>query len=195
MADQNKIRYGFKNVYYALKHVEDGVVTYGTPKPWKGAVSFTGDAETEESKIYADDTVYFATNTNNGRSGQLEMKYIPDEVLKDIFNYVESEDGILLEDAYALPNAIALLYECQGDANATRHIYYDVTLSAPSTSENTKEEAVDAQNQSCNYTAIPLPTSDGKYALVTGKVNVGTPKYDTFFTTAPAVPVVKTSGM
>jgi phi13 family phage major tail protein len=87
MADQNKIQYGFKNVYYSIITEADGEITFGTPKPWKGARSLTLSAEGETSNYYADDMVYFSTSSNAGYTGTLTMAKMSDDVLKDIYGY------------------------------------------------------------------------------------------------------------
>ena len=60
MSDKNKIRYGLKNVHYAkITKSDTGIITYEKPKPYKGAVSLTLDAETgDATKFYADDEIY-----------------------------------------------------------------------------------------------------------------------------------------
>lgn len=188
---ENKIKFGFKNLYYAVRHEENGVVTYDVPKKWQGAVSFTGDVESEETKVYADDTVYWSAYKNNGRTGDLQVMSVPDYVLKDIFNYVEATDGGLLEDAYALTNSVALLFEVSGDDHNTRKIYYNVTLGAPTSEENTTEESIDPQAQSISYTAIPQVDATGDHAFVSRSVPAGSAAYENFFKNAPTIPTVK----
>ena len=64
---ENKVRYGLKNVHYAVAtEGTDGALTYTTPVRYPGAVSLTLDPRGETSEFYADDRVYYATTSNNG---------------------------------------------------------------------------------------------------------------------------------
>ena len=188
----NKIRFGFKNVFYAkLTETEDGI-TYETPKKWAGAKSLSLDASGETSTFYADDMAYYTTSTSNGYSGTLEMAYLSDTVKKDIFNWVESSDGMLLEVASALPNDVALIFECQGDLNAKRHLFYRCTFGRPSFEASTKEESVEPQTESLDITMTPV--SVGDYDITKATATKGTDAYTSIFTTAPKLPAVATTG-
>ena len=81
----NKIKYGIKNVYYAVATIAaDGSATYATPKPLKGAVSLSMDPQGDSTPFYADNIVYYTSVANNGYEGDLELALIPDEFLVDI---------------------------------------------------------------------------------------------------------------
>lgn len=188
MADKNKIRYGFRSVYFAPITEMDGSVTYSEPVAWKGAKSLTLDAEGETSTYYADDIPYFTTNTNNGYTGTLEMSYLSDEFKEQILGYVKTSDGMMVEDANVLPKAFALLCEFQGDAKATRHIWYKVVPSRPSTEANTKEESVEPDTISIDISAVPVASADGANSWVKGDADSSATNYETFFTTAPTLP-------
>lgn len=188
MAKDNKIRFGFKNVYYAkLTETEEGI-TYEAPKRWAGAKSLSLDASGETSIFYADDIAYFTTSTSNGYSGSIEMAYLSDQVKKDIFNWTESSDGMLLEVASALPNDVALIFECQGDVNAKRHLFYRCTFGRPSFEASTKEESVEPQTESLDVTMTPI--SIGDYDITKATATKGTEAYENIFTKAPILPTV-----
>ncbi len=189
MATDNKIRYGFKNIYYALLTETDEGITYGTPKKMPGAKSLSLDANGETSTFYADDTAYYTTSTSNGYTGTIEVAYLSDQVKKDIFNWKESEDGMLLEIANALPNDVALIFECQGDLKAKRHLFYRCTFGRPSFEASTKEESVDPQTESLDVTFTPVTV--GEYDITKGTISKGDTKYATIFETAPTLPTVK----
>ena len=55
-----KVKFGFKECYYAKITESDGTITYGTPKALKGAVSLT---ETD-----ADGNITLHIKTNKPRS-------------------------------------------------------------------------------------------------------------------------------
>lgn len=191
MADTNKVRYGFSHVYYSLITETEGTLTYATPKEWKGAKSISLDPEGDTSTFYADDTAYYTTSTNNGYSGSLEMAYLTDDVLKDIFGYVETANGTLAEDASVTPKDVALLFEFKGDVNAVRHIMYHVIFSRAGMEGNTKEDSVEPDTQSIDITVVPV--DDGDHKWIKERVTKGDTNYDTFYTTAPTLPTEKAS--
>ncbi len=193
MSDTNKVRYGLKNVHYALLTEDAGTITYGTPVAWPGAKSITLDPEGDTSTYYADDMAYFTTNSNNGYSGTLEMTYLPEDIKKAIFNNVTTKDGLLAEDANSLPNNVALMFEFTGDKNATKHIFYRVVFGRPSIEGETKEDTVDPKTTSMDITCIPVE-NDG-HAWVKADCFSGTSKYTNFYTVAPTIPEAGESGV
>ena len=82
MANTNKVRFGLKNVYYALIDSETG--EYKTPVRLPGAVSLTIDAEGDTSTFYADDIAYYVTSSNAGYSGSIELAALSDQALIDL---------------------------------------------------------------------------------------------------------------
>ena len=121
MADSNKVKFGLKNVYYAVATISGSTVTYGTPTAIKGAVNLSMDAQGDETNFYADDTKYYNVTNNTGYSGDLEVAKFPDSFFSDIFGYSADTDGSVFEDAEVEPSQFALLFEFAGDANKTRH--------------------------------------------------------------------------
>lgn len=189
MADTNKIQFGFKNVYYSIITETENGITYGTPKAWKGARSLTLSAEGETSNYYADDVVYFSTSSNAGYTGTLTMAKITDTVLEDIYGYVTTSDGMVAEDANVLPKNFALLAEFDGDASATRHIWYKCTPGRPGTDANTRENNITPDEVSIDLTMVAVEDDDD-HAWVKAKCSTGATNYDTFFTATPALPTV-----
>ena len=189
MADTNKIRFGFKSVAYSLITTTADTITYAAPKPWKGARSITLDAQGDSSTYYADDMAYFTTASNNGYSGSLTMAYWDDTVKKDIFGFLETANGMLVEDANAISKEVALLFECQGDKNAVRHILFKVVFGRPAFEANTKEDSISPDEVSVDITVVPI-TDDLNHAFVKGEAYTTSSNYDTFFQTAPEVPTL-----
>ena len=189
MADKNKVRFGLKNVHVCSITEDAGAITYGKPTAWKGAKSLTLDPEGDTNTYYADNTAYFATNTNNGYSGSLEMSEIPEEIEKMIFNVVTTEERNLAEDANLLPNNVALMFQFEGDVNATKYIFYKVVFSRPNVEGETKEESTDPKTTSMDITAIPVEKDDHQW--VRSKCRKGDTNYESFFSTAPTLPSPK----
>jgi len=174
----NKVKYGLKNVHYAVVTESGGVVSYATPKPISGAVNLALSAAGEAVKFYADDSLFYEENINNGYDGSLEMALIPDDFRVDVLGDALDANGALIENADAKPKKIALMFEFDGDANKTRYVCYSVLPTRPnvdgSTKTNTKEPKTEAMNISVR------PAIDTKDVKV--KIKQGDTGYDTFFT-------------
>ncbi len=175
----NKIKFGLKNVHYAVVTEAGGEVQYGTPKRIPGAVNITLDAAGESVQFYADDMVYYEENTNDGYTGSLEMALIPDDFRKDVLGEIEDANGALIENKDAKAKHFALMFEFDGDAKKMRHVLYYVFASRPSVSGSTRTNTKEPQTETLNITARPaLDTGDVK-----AKVPQGEAAYDDFYTT------------
>ena len=153
----NKIKYGISKCYYAVATDDGtGVLTYDTPVAMPGAVSLSMDASGDQTTFYADNVLYFSTTANNGYSGDLELALIPDSFKEDVLGEEEDDTkGILLEYANKPTVEFALLFQFEGDQNATRHCMYRCTASRPSVSGSTKEDTVEPQTETITITAMP----------------------------------------
>jgi len=166
----NKVKFGLKNVHYAVVTETNGVITYDRPKPIRGAVNLTLDAAGESVQFYADDMVYYEENTNDGYTGSLEMALIPDDFRKDVLGEIEDANGALIENKDAKAKHFALLFEFDGDAKKTRHVLYYVLASRPSVSGSTRTNTKEPQTETLNITARPAPD--------TGDVKAKVPQQD-----------------
>ena len=91
----NKIKYGIKNVYYAVATLAaNNSATYDTPVALPGAVSLTLDPEGDNNIFYADNIAYYTTYANNGYSGSLELALIPDAFRKDVLGEIEDSKDV-----------------------------------------------------------------------------------------------------
>ena len=157
MAD--KVKFGIKNVHYAL--LTNDTPTYETPVPIPGAVNFSLEANGDTSPFYADNMQYFVTVANNGYTGDLEMALFPDKFLEDIFGYISStKDKVVTENATVQPKSFALLFEESGDTTGTKYVLYNCTCTRPSRTLATTTETTEPQTQTASVTASPLP--DGR---------------------------------
>lgn len=178
----NKIKYGLRNVYYAkITTVSTaGVPTYDTPVAIPGAVNLSLTASGEGTDFYADDSVYFHTESNNGYSGTLEMALITDAFKADILGELSNTAGVKFEKSDATTSEFALMFEFQGDSNATRHMFYRCTASRPDVAGATKEATVTPQTETLNLTA--LPRLDNAYVKARVEATATT-AYSAWFTT------------
>lgn len=181
MADTNKVKFGLKNVHYAVLTEVGGTITYGTPVAIKGAVNLTLDPSGDETNFFADDTKYYAVTNDAGYTGSVEFAKIPDQFKKDVLGFIEDTNKILFEDAEVEPKRFALLFEFSGDANKTRHVLYDVTCSRPSVGSGTLTETKEPVTETLNITASPLPVDSNGRRLVKAKSVEGDGQYATWF--------------
>ena len=190
----NKVKYGLKNVYAAVltETVQSNVTTYtyGTPQAIPGAVSLSLESEGDSSPFYADDIVFFRTNTNNGYSGDLELALIPEWFRTQILG--ESLDGknVLVERSDTGESIkFALLFEFAGDVKAIRHVLYYCTVSRPAIESSTKEDTIEPGTEKLTITADPRP--DGLVKARTGDTTDATTYsswYSSVYTVTPVTP-------
>ena len=174
----NKVKFGLKNVHYAVVTKTGGEITYDTPKPIPGAVSLTLNPRGERTDFYADDMLYYTSATNDGYEGSLEVALLPDAFKKDVLGYIEDTiNGALIEDANATPKNIALLFEFSGDVNKTRHVLYNVAVERPNMESSTKGASIEVKTETFNITASPAIDT----GYVKAKCEQDGAAYDTWF--------------
>lgn len=179
---KNKVKYGLCNVYYAVANIDEttNTATYGTPKPWKGAVSLTQDAEGETTKFRADNIDYWVGTSNNGYSGDVEMALISDDFRKDILGDIEDSNGVWVEDAGAKTVHFAMMFQFEGDVRATRHVLYNCTATRPSISGSTTEETIEPQTETVTITAVSIHNAALDKDLVRARVTEDNSEYANF---------------
>lgn len=191
MPETNKVRYGLSNVHVGTVTLTDGTPVFGTPEAYPGAVSLTLTAEGEQSNFYADNIVYYVTNSNNGYSGDLEMANLYDWFETEYLGNVESEEGMIVETS-DIPNQMAyLMFQFEGDVKATKYIIYNVTFGRPDIEGNTKEDTTEPNTVTIPFTSVPLVTEFGN--IIRSKIPSTASNYETFFETVPTVPTAKQS--
>lgn len=147
----NKVKYGLSNVFYATCIIgTTGAATYGTPVAIPGGVNLSLDAQGENSPFYADNIKYFVTSTNSGYEGDLEVAQIPDSFRVDCLGEILDSKGCYVEDAGAVAKPFALMFQFEGDENATRHVLYNCTATRPQISGATKEDTTEPQTETIN---------------------------------------------
>lgn len=154
----NKILYGIKNVHVAKLTEKDGNITYGTPFAMPGATGFSPEPQGATTKFYADNTVYFIANSNQGYEGELVLAITPEEFLTQILGQTKDDNGAVIENADDKDARFALMFEGDGDATGRRWVYWDCKASRPSRENNTKEESVEPGTDSMSITISPRST-------------------------------------
>lgn len=153
----NKIKYGLKNVHYAIGSLQtNGSMTYTTPVPFPGAVSLSLEPQGDNSPFYADNIVYWVGASNTGYQGDLEIARVIDSFKKDVLGMINDGKSVLVEDANAPAVHFALLFQFEGDDKATKHVMYNCTATRPSAAGNTKAESVEPQTESVTITATSV---------------------------------------
>lgn len=169
----NKVKYGLKNVYYAVLKTDgtsSALATYDKPVRWPGAVNLSLDAEGDTNKFFADNITYAIFVSNSGYSGSLESALVPDSFRKDILGDIENTtDGTLTEDAGAITKHFALLFQFEGDQSGTRHVMYNCSATRPSVSGATTEDSVEAQTESVDLSAASIYNKDVAKDIVKSK--------------------------
>ena len=142
----NKIKYGLKNVHYAIGSLQtNGSMTYSTPVPFPGAVSLSLEPQGDNSPFYADNIVYWVGASNTGYQGDLEIARVIDSFKKDVLGMINDGKSVLVEDANAPAVHFALLFQFEGDVNATKYALYNCKMARPDIESSTTEDGIEVQ--------------------------------------------------
>lgn len=155
----NKVKFGFKNCYYATITENEGVITYGTPVALKGAVSMSLSPSGDTTEFYADDSLYFSDVNNNGYEGTLELALVPDDFKIACLGVAKDDNDVLVEDSTTVNKPFALLCEFTGDTKDRKFVFYNCMASRPDLAGTTKGESIEVQTETLNLTI--RPTADG----------------------------------
>lgn len=173
----NKIKFGLSKAHYAVISYSGGVESYGTPVPIPGSVSLNISPEGEETEFNADNIDYFYAQGNNGYSGDMEFALIPDHFRKAILGEVEDQDGVIAEYADVEPKEFALIFQFEGDENATAHALYRCVCKRPEIGSQTKGSSITPVTEKLSFRALPRISDH----LVRSKVGAGSNKYTSWF--------------
>ena len=175
----NKIKYGLKNVHYAkVTEGADGSITYGIPKPIKGAGNLTLTANAERTNIAADDIPDYASiYDNKGYEGELEVQELPDDFRIDILGEIQDNSGAVIENNEAEPKYVALMFEIDGDKRKARHLMYNCSVNKPDLETSTKGDSVESKTDTLSFNATPAKDTGN----IKAKVYSDSPAYDNWF--------------
>ena len=155
----NKIRYGLKNVYFAVATIDNATntATYAEPVAIPGAVNLSMDAQGDTTPFYADNIEYFVPAANTSYEGDLEIALIPEAFETGVLKMVKDGKNILMDDVNAEPVHFALLFQFEGDEKAVRHVFYNCVVSTrPSVTGATKEDTIAPQTESMSLRATAI---------------------------------------
>lgn len=182
MSDSNKVKYGLKNVHYAIATIAaDNSATFGLVKPWPGAVNLSMDAQGGSNKFRADNTNYYVSQSNNGYEGDLETAKIPDDFRIDVLGDYRDANGVLFENSEAPSVTFALLFEFAGDKHSTRRAFYNCVATRPSIAGQTTDEEISPQTETVTITASPIFNAATGKSVAQGKSTPDDPAYSTWY--------------
>jgi phi13 family phage major tail protein len=182
----NKVKFGLKGVHYAMTTIAaDGSATFGTVKPFPGAVSLSMDVQGDLTPFRADNMDYYVSNGQNSYQGDLEMALFTDEVRQDLFGDVKEEtSGLQYEVAGQEAKHFALMFQFEGDVHATRHVLYNCTATRPSVGSTTTGEngEIEPQTETSTITASPIYITSTQEEVIKAKAGADDAAYADWFT-------------
>lgn len=171
----NKIKYGLKNVHYAVATIaDDGSATYGTPVRIPGAVNLSMEPQGDREPFYADDIEYFVSISNTGYEGDLEIALVPESFEKDVLKAIEDSNHVLFEEVAPEIVHFALLFQFAGDKKNVRHCFYNCTAMRPTVEGETKGENVEPKTESLSLRASSIYVADLDKDITKGKTKEDT---------------------
>jgi phi13 family phage major tail protein len=154
--EENKVRYGLKNVHIAPLTMKNAKIEYADFKAMPGAVNLVLNPKGDQSPFHADNMTYHVFISNQGYDGALEIAEIPEYFLTEVLGE-QKINGVLVENINAKGKAFAMAFEFDGDKKATRHVLYNCTASRPTLSGKTNTDTIEAQTSELTFTAAPRP--------------------------------------
>ncbi len=181
--NNNIVEFGLKNVHVAVgTEGALGVITYAAPVAVPGAVTLKLEEKSDMYKFFADDRVYFSEAQSEGAEGTLEMALFPDSFKIDILGFIRDEDGGLAEKLNANSKPFALVFECDGDKNKARHIYFNCKAGKISDEYKTGEGKKNVKTQT-----LPITVMGDENGYLKVRYNEGEAGYAKAITTIPTI--------
>lgn len=182
----NKIKYGLKNVYYALATIDGttGAATYADPVRIPGAVNLSMEPSGESNNFFADNIAYVTFSANAGYSGTLEVAMLPDSFRTAVLGEViDTTSKIQVETTTGTTNNFALLFQFEGDDTEIRHVFYNCIASRTNVEGSTTEDSIDVKTETVNITASAIYNATVQKDIVKGKISDNTQSaYTNWFT-------------
>ena len=186
MANKNKVEFGTKLFHIGTYTTDEaGAAVLGDPMHVPGMRALTLEAESEETKFFADDVVYYSQNNDNGLTGELGMALFPDEFKTTFLNYANTSDGGVAQVKSKPSKQVYIIFQGSGDKHNRRHILFNVSLGAITREHKTIEESVEVEEETLPITV----TGDNKSGIMKITYSEGDEGYETLLT-APVIPTL-----
>lgn len=171
----NRIRYGLRNVHYAIW--EAGA--YGKSYPIAGAVSLSVSPLSEAVHwMDWDGARREEEQMLQGYDGRLEAALFPDHFRRQVLGEQEESGGVIVERVAPIRKSFALLFEISGDRRATRYVLYHCRAVHPGSEAGTRRGRIEPNTESMDIRILPDP-----YGRIRGRTGENTlPEiYDSWF--------------
>lgn len=184
-----RIRYGLKNLYYAIAtEGAGGVLTYATPVAITGAKSIALSAAGDSMDEYADDVVWYHSDANQGYTGTLEFEDTADgdAFQAAVLGLTTDNADVVWESGKDQPKEFALLGQFSltgGTETGKRFALLRCVISRPELNGQTKESGITVQTNTVNLTVMPRIADD----LVKATCDSASAAYATWFSAVPTV--------
>lgn len=157
----------------------DNEITYGSPIKVKGTVSLSIDIDQTNTPIYADGTTYFVLQGKASTTGTLENYFVPIEVLKEIFRYIQASNGNWLQTDDPA-SRFGMQFACDDEeGNEVYFTYYDVVATKPGINLQTSEDGATVNAQSLSLTVATIEVNNKN--IISSFAQKGDTNYDTYF--------------
>ena len=151
----NKVEFGISQLHVGTYTVDsDGNVTMGSPYHQAGAVSFAPEEQSELTKFYADNIIYWSNYSGGSFEGDLEVAKFDDKFKKDFLGYKTSADGGLALVKNAVKPNVYIAFQVEGDAESRRVIMYNATLGAITREFSTIEDQTEPTTEKIAVTVM-----------------------------------------
>ena len=186
--NKNKVEFGTSNFHMGLYTIDtNGKAKLEAPIHVPGMRALSLEAESEESKFFADDVVYYSDFTDNGFKGDLYMALFPDEFKLKFLNFAELTDGGIAQVKGMPAKNVYFAFEGKGDKERRRHIFFNASLGAIKREHKTIEEGKEIEEESIAITVV----GDNGSGIMKISYSEGDAGYEKVFT-APTIPELKT---
>lgn len=185
--NKNKVEFGTSNFHIGIYELDEhGAAKLGPSMAVPGMRALSLDADSEESKFFADDVVYYSDFNDNGMTGELNMALFPDAFKTAFLNFKEMADGGIAQIKGGISKKVYFAFEGKGDKNRRRHIFFNASLGAIKREHKTIEEGKEVEEETLPITV----TGDNKTGVIKISYAEGDTGYETVFS-APTIPAVK----
>lgn len=179
----NKVEFGISNLYVGTYSVgTTGTVTMGTPYHQPGAISFSPEENSENTKFYADNVVYWNGYTGGSFEGDLVVAKFSDDFKTKFLGYISKADGGLGIVKNARKPDVYVAFQVEGDAESRRVIMYNCSLGGITREYATEEDTIEPATETIAVTVA----GDNKTGVSMVSYNQSATGYSTLFTNPPA---------